>query len=134
LKYPTRVAESAGALATGAAQLDPVPTWTDAQVRRFLARVGREVWEGSLQLAEADGRNVSALRAQIVQVLSQQPPLEPKQLALKGQEIMEALGVGPSPAVGEASRYLFESVLEDPAQNTPEELRKLLKKWPPSGV
>jgi tRNA nucleotidyltransferase (CCA-adding enzyme) len=132
LKYPTRVADSVAGLLMGAAQLDPVPTWTDAQTRRFLSRVSG-AWEGALQLAEADRRDVTALRAQIARVLADKPPLDPKQLALKGQEIMEALGVGPSPVVGEATRYLFERVLEDPSQNTPEALRKLLQIWPRSG-
>jgi tRNA nucleotidyltransferase (CCA-adding enzyme) len=129
LKYPTRVADAVALLVAGASQIDPVPKWTDAQVRQFLARGVLRSWGQVLQLAEADGREVAALRAHIDRVLSENPPLEPKQLALKGLEIMEALGVGPSPIVGEASRYLFESVLETPAFNTPEGLRKLLKEW-----
>ena len=42
---------------------------------------------------------------------------------------MSALGVGPSPQVGEATRFLVEQVLDEPARNTPETLRALLAEW-----
>ncbi len=40
---------------------------------------------------------------------------------------MKALGVGPSPAVGEATRFLLEAVLERPELNTAERLEALLR-------
>jgi tRNA nucleotidyltransferase (CCA-adding enzyme) len=58
-------------------------------------------------------------------------PLTMKDLALGGADIMKALNVGPSKAVGDASRYLLDRVLERPELNTPEELRALLAKWSP---
>jgi tRNA nucleotidyltransferase (CCA-adding enzyme) len=42
---------------------------------------------------------------------------------------MAALGVGPSPKVGEATRFLLERVLDAPELNTPERLRELLQGW-----
>jgi tRNA nucleotidyltransferase (CCA-adding enzyme) len=42
---------------------------------------------------------------------------------------MRVLGVGPSPTVGEATRFLIDQVLEDPSLNTPQRLTELLGKW-----
>lgn len=42
---------------------------------------------------------------------------------------MAALGVGPSPIVGEATRFLVESVLDDPSLNTADALRQRLQAW-----
>jgi tRNA nucleotidyltransferase (CCA-adding enzyme) len=57
------------------------------------------------------------------------PPLNAKGLALTGGDIMATLGVGPSPIVGEATRFLLEAVLDDPALNQPESLKELLRAW-----
>ncbi len=42
---------------------------------------------------------------------------------------MEVLGVGPSPVVGEATRWLLEQVLETPERNTESALKELLSAW-----
>jgi tRNA nucleotidyltransferase (CCA-adding enzyme) len=42
---------------------------------------------------------------------------------------MEVLGVGPSPVVGEATRWLLEAVLEDPGRNSEASLREALRSW-----
>lgn len=42
---------------------------------------------------------------------------------------MEVLELGASPIVGEASRFLLEQVLGDPALNTPEKLAEMLRDW-----
>jgi tRNA nucleotidyltransferase (CCA-adding enzyme) len=55
------------------------------------------------------------------------PPLSARDLAIDGQRVMEVLGVGPSPAVGEATRQLLEAVLDDPSLNTREGLERLLR-------
>jgi tRNA nucleotidyltransferase (CCA-adding enzyme) len=40
---------------------------------------------------------------------------------------MKALGVGPSPAVGDATRFLLDAVLDRPDLNTAEALETLLR-------
>jgi tRNA nucleotidyltransferase (CCA-adding enzyme) len=40
---------------------------------------------------------------------------------------MSALGVGPSPVIGQATAWLLERVLDDPTLNTKEGLRRLLE-------
>lgn len=55
-------------------------------------------------------------------------PVFHNQLALDGNEIMSALGITRGgPAVGHATRFLMNLVMEDPSQNTPELLKKALE-------
>jgi tRNA nucleotidyltransferase (CCA-adding enzyme) len=61
--------------------------------------------------------------------LAQGPALDSKGLALDGSGIMAALGIGPSPKVGQATRFLLEKVLDEPALNHPEKLSELLQDW-----
>ena len=42
---------------------------------------------------------------------------------------MATLGVGPSPIVGEATRFLLERVLDEPSLNEAETLKALLLSW-----
>jgi tRNA nucleotidyltransferase (CCA-adding enzyme) len=71
-----------------------------------------------------------SLGRRLAGILAARPPLAAKDLALNGAEIMNVLGVGPSPAVGEATRFLLDRVLERPDLNTAEELRELLRTRP----
>jgi len=43
--------------------------------------------------------------------------------------VREVLGCGPGRVVGQALRHLTDRVVEDPARNTPEQLRALLERW-----
>jgi hypothetical protein len=43
-------------------------------------------------------------------------------LEVDGRDVMEALGIWPGPAVGEALEALLEEVLEEPGRNTRERL------------
>jgi len=54
---------------------------------------------------------------------------EDRALAIGGQEVMEQLGWGAGPHIGEALRYLRERVHETPASNTPDALRECLREW-----
>jgi tRNA nucleotidyltransferase (CCA-adding enzyme) len=129
LKLPGRTVEEVRALLA-----HPLPLsaggWTDADVRRWAAALGRERVEDALALATAvglpDGEKV---RAHVQTVLAARPPLSVRELALDGKGVMEALGVGPSPMVGEASRFLLEEVLAAPERNTAEALRQALSGW-----
>jgi tRNA nucleotidyltransferase (CCA-adding enzyme) len=72
---------------------------------------------------------LEALAERLRALAAAKPPLGARALALNGGAIMAALGVGPSPAVGEATRHLLECVLDDPSANTPERLQALLATW-----
>ena len=50
-------------------------------------------------------------------------------LALKGSQVIEILGIPPGPDVGRALRHLLEAVTADPALNEPERLTATLRAW-----
>jgi tRNA nucleotidyltransferase (CCA-adding enzyme) len=113
---------------------------SDAELRRFAAKVGAANVEAHLLLAEANriGKGKAAdaelerlrmLEARIRAVLARRPALTVQSLALDGNEIMQILGVGPSPLVGEATRFLLGRVLDDPALNSAPALSELLREW-----
>jgi poly(A) polymerase/tRNA nucleotidyltransferase (CCA-adding enzyme) len=109
--------------------------WSDAAVRRFIVRAGRENLEDLLALREADGlsrgddtviaQNAS-IRARFDRVLASEAAFKIKDLAIGGAEVMNALGIGEGPEVGTILRRLFEAVLEHPEENTPERLLSLV--------
>ena len=112
----------------------------DGELRRFIAKVGEDKVQAHLLLAEANRKafggnceeplqELSQLSARVKRILSSRPPLHAHALALDGDAIMRVLGVGPSPTVGEVTRYLLDRVLEDPSLNSVEQLTELLYKW-----
>lgn len=116
--------------------------WSDAAVRRMLARVG-ESFDRLLLVREADVRGhgvhtedglalLRSLEARGRKLLEERPALQTKDLAIGGREVMEVLGIGPSPRVGRALRHLLELVLEDPSRNERGALLEALQKWEPA--
>jgi tRNA nucleotidyltransferase (CCA-adding enzyme) len=95
----------------------------DVSLRRWLSKHGVEL---ASDLAVLDAPELATRIASLAK-----QPLTTKDLALDGAAIMSALQTGPGPAVGKASRFLLDRVLENPALNTPEELRALLAGWTP---
>ena len=124
LKFPSKTINQVRHL-TAHKRLPPASA-TDAELRRWLARVGLDAFAAVLELARALGREDAALSARLAAIAAAKPPLTARELALDGRAIMQALGVGPSPAVGIATRKLLEAVLDNPEANTPEKLRALL--------
>ena len=112
----------------------PAGTAPKAEVRRWLQRVGRTYVPDLLRLRIAEtrareepGGTLLALIRRVRQVLRENPPLEIGALALGGRELIE-LGVRPGPGIGEMLRELLHQVLENPALNTPDELRALVRR------
>lgn len=67
----------------------------------------------------------------LLALLAEDPPLQPRQLALDGAAIMRILSIPPSRQVGEATRFLMEQVLDDPSKNTEATLTGLLGSFTP---
>jgi tRNA nucleotidyltransferase (CCA-adding enzyme) len=138
LRYPTKIIEAVAQMVR-AHLLDENAEWTDGALRRFVSRLGVLLLNPFFDFLEAnrasrtDGTlrraKVRELRDRIGGLLAQHPPLSAKDLVLDGNEIMRVLGVRPSPAVGEATRFLVDQVLEDPSLNTPPRLTALLEAW-----
>ncbi|MCA9576890.1 MAG: HD domain-containing protein [Sandaracinaceae bacterium] len=103
-------------------------SWTDAAVRRFVQRVGRDGIDPLLRLAEADalgkGRPVEEelaslveLRARVDTLMAAGAALSTGDLAVNGRDVLARLEGRGGPVVGEILRELLEAVLEDPTLN-----------------
>jgi tRNA nucleotidyltransferase (CCA-adding enzyme) len=108
-------------------------SWTDGDVRRWIRGVGVSLLKDVFRLAIADlhgkGIDVSEeiaalerLRERSNRLLAAGAVLSPKDLALRGGDMMKALSVPPGPLVGEVLQDLVEIVTDEPADNTRERL------------
>ena len=104
--------------------------WSDAAVRRFVARVGRDRIDKLLALRRADqlGRygeehrarpspRLVALAQRVSAVMERREAVTVRDLAVNGSDLMTHLQLAPGPVVGILLRQLLEAVLEDPALN-----------------
>jgi len=136
LKFPTKVVERVRLFVTHAT-LERHVGESDPALRRLLAKVGLANVEPITQVARARVQvreparlaELEGLIGRLLALVAAKPPLTSKDLALNGGAIMAALGVGPSPIVGEATRFLVEQVLDEPSRNQPEMLKELLAGW-----
>ncbi len=71
------------------------------------------------------------LRARVGAELASHP-LTHRQLAVRGTDLIEALGIGPGPVVGSLLRRLMEAVLDDPLLNDRASPLSLAREWLPS--
>lgn len=108
-----------------------IDSWSDAAVRRFLARTGPENLEDllALRLADAygttgtppDPRGLDPLRKRVRDLLERSRALSIRDLAIDGNDLA-SLGVPRGPVMGRILAELLETVLDDPELNTPERL------------
>ncbi len=103
---------------------------TETSVRRLVAHIGAENVHDLIKVREADriGSGVPKARPYKIRHLEfmidkvARDPISPKMLKLKGDELMELLGIEPGPRVGMIINALMNEVLDDPTQNTLEYL------------
>jgi tRNA nucleotidyltransferase (CCA-adding enzyme) len=114
--------------------------WTDAAVRRWLRRVGKDLVPDLYLLNEADVRakgkdcsedlaSLAALKVHVAKVLAAGDALSARDLKLNGRDLMVELGMKPGRAIGEALDALLELVLNDPAVNEREALLGHARAW-----
>lgn len=111
------------------------PDWTDAAVRRFVRRVGRDGLDLLLALRRADNAasgavepaagGVDELVARIGSAGAE--PTEIRHLALDGEDLQRELGLAPGPEIGRLLDELMEAVLDDPSINERERLLALAR-------
>jgi len=116
------------------------PDWTDAAVRRFIRRVGASDLPDLFALRRADNAasgvrepergGLDELRARVGAELASHP-LSARQLAIRGDDLTEALAIPPGPVVGRLLARLLETVLDDPQRNERSTLLSLAGAWLP---
>ncbi len=105
---------------------------TEAGVRRFLQRVGPENVPDLIKIREADriGSGVpKAVPYKIRHLLFmiekvKKDPIEPKMVALNGNDLMKLLKLEPGPKIGALLNILLEEILDDPTKNKKDYLEK----------
>jgi tRNA nucleotidyltransferase (CCA-adding enzyme) len=117
---------------------DRTDTWTDGDLRRFLAGIEVGLVDDLLALAQAtrsaeiDGSEalavVERLGSRLQEQLAGRPPLRVNDLAIDGGDVMESLHLEPGPQVGKILKALHELVLEDPSRNSRKFLMDFLRK------
>ncbi len=127
LKFPTDERERIVALVRH--HLFHYDQWTDAAVRRWIRRVGRDRLDDLYRLGEADVRAkaadiepelllpLRALQEHVARVLAAGDALSTRDLAIDGRDLMRTFGRTPGRWIGDLLDTLLEEVLGDPARN-----------------
>ncbi len=115
-------------------------SWTDAAVRRFIARVGMPSMDRLFALRLADGtgitgipadpRSLEPLRGRIEASLAAREAFGLSELAVKGGDLIP-LGIPPGPKMGALLKELLETVIDDPALNNRERLLEIAERLRP---
>lgn len=110
------------------------PKMTDASIRRFIRRVGKENIHDMMALRIGDrvggGSKATSWRlTELQKRIGEQfyEPLSLKDLKISGDEIMEILKIKPGKKIGEILNTLFEEIIEDSALNNKEYLEKRVR-------
>jgi putative nucleotidyltransferase with HDIG domain len=116
-----------------------MPTWSDAAIRRFIVKVGRDALEDLYRLREADnigsglGPDAGLLdefRSRVSAQLESGAPLDLKALAVDGSDLMAEFGWSPGPIVGTTLQWLLDRVIGDPSLNTRDRLLAAARSLP----
>jgi putative nucleotidyltransferase with HDIG domain len=141
LRYPNELVERITRLIANHMYLAD-PALEDATIKRFINRVGQDLLDDQFHLRKCDNigsglpEKVSAphnatFERRVYDVLAQRPPMDIKDLAIDGHDVIAAFvaanlrlkGFAGGREVGEVLRSLHEKVIDDPSLNTPERLR-----------
>jgi putative nucleotidyltransferase with HDIG domain len=107
------------------------PKMTDAAIRRFIRRVGKEHIHDMMALRVGDrvggGSKATSWRlTEFQKRIGEQfyEPLSLKDMVVDGGDVMRLLSIQPGRKVGEILNTLFEEIIEDSSKNTKEYLEK----------
>jgi tRNA nucleotidyltransferase (CCA-adding enzyme) len=120
-----------------------LPEWSDATVRRTLARIGTAELSALWALRRADLRargryvdeglaNQAEAEARFAREIERASALKIADLAIGGEDVMQELDVPPGRIVGQVLARLLDRVLEDPQLNRRETLLRLVPEVLPS--
>jgi tRNA nucleotidyltransferase (CCA-adding enzyme) len=103
-----------------------VSSWSDAAVRRFIAKVGADALDGLFSLREADNvgsglpaaaGDLAGLRQRVATELASNVVLDRSGLAIDGDDLIATLGVARGPVIGRLLDRLVERVVAEPQLN-----------------
>ena len=130
LRYPKDIIEKATLLVDNHLFYYNVGEVGEASVRRLIKKVGLENMPDLMDVRIGDRLGSGTPKAKpyklrhleyIIEKVSKDP-VSVKMLALKGNDLMQELGITPGPKVGAILDVLLAEVIENPAQNTKESL------------
>jgi tRNA nucleotidyltransferase (CCA-adding enzyme) len=139
LRFPTAVTQAVAHL-IGEHMFNYTEEWSDAAVRRLVARIGEEHIDSLIALRRADHagmcpgnadaypQGLALFAGRVRDVLGGAKALTVRELAVDGTDVMERLGIRPGPAVGVVLAQLLEAVLDDPALNERERLLEIAER------
>jgi len=111
------------------------PEMTDAAIRRFIRRVGKENIQDMMALRVGDrvggGSKATSWRlTELQKRIGEQfyEPLSLKDMVIDGSDVMRILKIKPGKKVGEILNTLFEEIIEDSSKNNKEYLEKRVGK------
>src|SRR5271169_3674948 len=115
--------------------------WSDAAVRRLIARVGEGTIKDIIALRRADQigmcrenahtfpEGLAAFAARVSAVLEAGRAFTVRQMAADGIDVMTRLGLPPGPQVGIILEELLQAVLDDPSMNEKEKLLQIAERF-----
>lgn len=134
LRFPTRMIQSVRHLIRHH-MFGYSSDWTDAAVRRFIARIGRDTVFQLTALRKIDEcgktgvfhttREIEELERRVAAILKKNEPLTVKDLAIDGRDLMETLEIPSGPTIGIVLDELLRTVIDDPHQNDRETLLEI---------
>ncbi len=126
LKFPNKIIHDVAHLITHQIP-GAVGDWTETQSRLFIARCGPSAAKDILSLRvareagmiepEITSEALAALSSSIDTILARRDPLTIEELEVNGKDVMQHVGLAPSPQVGLVLKNLLERVLRDPTLN-----------------
>jgi putative nucleotidyltransferase with HDIG domain len=115
--------------------------WSDAAVRRLIARVGEGKVKDMIALRRADQigmcrenarafpEGLANFAARVSTVLDKGRAFTLREMAADGDDIMSRLGLPPGPRVGIILEELLQAVLDDPSLNEKEKLLQIAERF-----
>jgi tRNA nucleotidyltransferase (CCA-adding enzyme) len=125
LRYPRAVIDRVVELVR-LHMFDYQASWSDAAVRRFIAKVGRGSLDELFALraadnvgsgVEPDGTGLAELRRRVEEQLAADAAVDRSDLAIDGDDLIAELGVKGGPGIGRILAELLDRVVVDPALN-----------------
>ncbi|MDB4960866.1 MAG: tRNA adenylyltransferase [Myxococcales bacterium] len=98
---------------------------TPPQLRKLFSLIGREHAQHAIELWKAHTPAHPGVIAEGERILREKQPLSPKDLALTGKDLIDALAQPPGPVIGRILGVLLDRVIDDPRLNTRDQLLEI---------